>query len=67
VGCFHGEQNATLRLDPARKAYVQVVRGQLAVNDVTLHGGDALQVAGESELRFEAGVDAEVLVFDLTA
>jgi redox-sensitive bicupin YhaK (pirin superfamily) len=67
VGCFHGEQNTTLRLDPARKAYVQVVRGQLAVNDVTLHGGDALQVAGESELRFEAGVDAEVLVFDLTA
>ena len=64
-GLFTGEESATLPLDPARKAYVHLVRGSLAVNDQTLRAGDAALLANESSLRLRGGDDAEVLVFDL--
>ena len=67
AGLFDGSERAALSLSPARKAYVQLVRGQLKVNGLTLHAGDAAKVQGESSLAFSDGVDAEVLVFDLTA
>jgi len=44
---------------------VQVARGQLQVNGITLEAGDALQVSDEAQLTLENGNDAEVLVFDL--
>ena len=65
VGLFDGGESATLALDPARKAYVQLVRGQLDVNGQALHAGDALALQSESELRLSNGRMAEVLVFDL--
>ena len=65
AGLFTGEESATLPLDPARKAYVHLVRGRLTVNDQTLRAGDAALLANESSLRLGGGDDAEVLVFDL--
>jgi quercetin 2,3-dioxygenase len=65
AGLFDGDERATLALDPARLAYVHVVRGSLRVNDHALKGGDAATLAGESVLVLEGGEDAEVLVFDL--
>ncbi len=65
AGLFDGEESATLAIDPRRKAYVHLVRGRLRVNGVALAGGDALKLDGESELRLDAGEDAEVLIFDL--
>ena len=53
--------------DPARKAYVHLVRGELTVNGERLHGGDAALLQGESQIRLDQGADAEVLVFDLVA
>ena len=67
AGLFDGEQTADLALDPARKAYVQVLRGQVQVNGTPLHTGDAALLADESQLRLSHGHDAEVLVFDLSA
>jgi redox-sensitive bicupin YhaK (pirin superfamily) len=52
-------------MNPARKAYVHLVRGQLTVNGHTLHAGDALRMQGVSVLSFNGGQSAEVLVFDL--
>jgi len=52
-------------LDAGRHAYVQVVRGQLAVNGQTLEAGDGAAASDESALRFSANEDAEFLVFDL--
>ena len=66
-GLFDAAQEATLELDPQRKAYVHLVRGQLAVNGLALKGGDAALLDGESRLHLAHGQDAEVLVFDLTA
>ncbi|CAN7573166.1 pirin family protein [Pseudorhodoferax sp. LjRoot39] len=67
AGLFDGAEAATLALDPARKGYVHLVRGELTVNGQRLSGGDAALLTGESELRLADGKDAEVLVFDLAA
>lgn len=65
AGLFDGSEAATLALDPARKAYVHLVRGCLTVNGEALVGGDAALIANESLLTLSDGADAEVLVFDL--
>ena len=65
AGLFDGPETATMALDPTRKAYVQLVRGQLEVNDQLLRAGDAVALQSESELRLANGQLAEVLVFDL--
>ena len=67
AGLFDGAQTAELALEPARKAYVQVLRGQLQVNGTPLATGDAALLADEPQLRLSHGQDAEVLVFDLSA
>lgn len=65
AGLFDGDESATLPLNPARKAYVHVARGTLAVNGQILHKGDAALLANEATLTLSNGRDAEVLVFDL--
>jgi quercetin 2,3-dioxygenase len=67
AGMLTGSQSATLTLDPARKAYVHLVRGSLSVNGQALQVGDAAKIQGESSLSLTAAYDAEVLVFDLAA
>ena len=67
AGLFDGAEKATLSLNPARKAYVHLVRGQLNVNGQALAAGDAALMEGEPLLTLSGGHDAEVLVFDLAA
>ena len=64
-GLFDAGQHLKRELDPARKAYVHLVRGSLEVNGQVLQAGDALRFENESALAIAHGVDAEVLVFDL--
>lgn len=66
AGLFDGQEEARLALDPKRKAYVHLVRGELSVNGQALTSGDALKIEDESELLLTGGRQAEVLVFDLT-
>ena len=67
AGLFDGDEAATLALDPARKTYVHLVRGELEVNGQKLTGGDAAMIQAQSRLELGKGHDAEVLVFDLAA
>jgi quercetin 2,3-dioxygenase len=67
AGLLDGAEQARLALDPARKAYVHLVRGELTVNGQMLKGGDAAKLQGESVLILQGGKNAEVMVFDLTA
>jgi len=60
-----GAQTLRHTLAAGRGAYVQVARGTLQVNGITLEAGDAVQVTDESDLVMENGVDAEILLFDL--
>jgi hypothetical protein len=66
AGLFNGVQSSILQLDPKRKAYAHLVRGTLTINGQKLAGGDALFVEGETSLEISEGVDAEVLIFDLS-
>ncbi|HUG26242.1 pirin family protein [Piscinibacter sp.] len=65
AGLFDGGESAELRLDPARKAYVHVVRGSVNVNGRPLAAGDAAMLGGEPLVRIDGGRDAELIVFDL--
>jgi quercetin 2,3-dioxygenase len=67
AGLLDGSEAASLALDPARKAYVHLIKGSLQVNGHKLSDGDALLIEAESGLQLGSGVDAEVLVFDLAA
>jgi quercetin 2,3-dioxygenase len=67
AGLFDGNESAILALNPARKTYVHLVRGELQVNGLQLVAGDAALLSSETELHLSRGTDAEVLVFDLAA
>jgi len=65
AGLFDGDETAELALNPARRGYVHLVRGELEVNGQRLQAGDAALLQGESQVTLANGHDAEVLVFDL--
>lgn len=65
AGLFDGSESAELVLDPARLAYVHVVRGSVEVNGQRAQAGDAVVLESESKLTLGQGQQAEVLVFDL--
>ena len=67
AGLLDGTEHAAIALNPARKAYVHLVRGELQVNGQALKGGDAALIQAETNLELTHGVDAEVLVFDLAS
>lgn len=66
AGLFDGNESATVALDPQRKCYVHVVRGEIEVNGERLSTGDAAKLRQERELRLTGAKHAEVLVFDLS-
>ena len=65
AGLFDAEEAASLSLNPARKAYVHLIQGQLQVNGLVLEAGDAVLIHSENQLTLSQGRRAEVLVFDL--
>jgi len=67
AGLFDGNESAALALDPARKAYVHLVRGALDVNGQRIAAGDAVLFEHERQVALSNGSEAEVLVFDLAA
>ena len=67
AGLLDGDETATLALNPARKTYVHLVRGELEVNGQLLIQGDAAMIETQNNLQLRAGRDAEVLVFDLAS
>lgn len=67
---LEAEKRLSYMLEAQRKVYIQVVKGQLAVNGQVIFAGDALMVdnneSGNSGiLEFQANVFAELLLFDL--
>lgn len=67
AGLFDGEEQAELKIDRSRKAYVHLVVGELEVNGQRIRTGDAVLLEAESRITLAGGIGAEVLVFDLAA
>ncbi|MFJ4144588.1 pirin family protein [Pseudomonas sp. NPDC089734] len=65
AGLFDGEESASLTLAANRHAYVHVARGSVVLNGEHLGEGDGVRLRDEQQIHLSAGVDAEVLVFDL--
>lgn len=55
----------SFELRPDRYAWVQVTRGKISLNGVSMEAGDGAAVEQETLLDFQAHGDAEVLLFDL--
>lgn len=58
-------QDLEFKLREGRGAWVQIVRGQIAVKGQTLEKGDAASFTDEELLKFKANQDSEFLLFDL--
>jgi redox-sensitive bicupin YhaK (pirin superfamily) len=52
-------------LSPGRHAWLQVLRGGVRLNGLTLSAGDGAAVSAESDLTIRADGSSEVLLFDL--
>jgi len=60
-----GDKGVAHALAPGRRAYVHLARGALTLNGTPLQAGDGARIEQETQLRFEQGRGAEVLLFDL--
>lgn len=65
VGRFKKGAESELKLGSDRKAWVQVVKGSIRVNDEQLESSDGAAFAEEEALNLRADSDAEVLIFNL--
>jgi redox-sensitive bicupin YhaK (pirin superfamily) len=65
AGLFDQGDSYQQILNPQRKAYLHLVRGNITVNGHPIKGGDAVLMDGESELQLSNPEDAEVIFFDL--
>jgi redox-sensitive bicupin YhaK (pirin superfamily) len=61
---LHTDEHVEYPLAPERHAWVQVIRGAITVNDVTLHYGDGASITAEA-LSITAACPAEFLLIDL--
>lgn len=62
---FSAGEKDSISVEPGRRVWVQVVKGDIRVNGETARTSDAFAVWDEASLTIEASSDAEVLLFDL--
>ena len=58
-------ESVSHRMSAGRGAWVQLVDGELTVNDKALRAGDGLSISGTEEIRLEAQGPTEALLFDM--
>jgi len=58
-------EHRVYELQPGRHAWVQMVNGEITLNNEVLRAGDGAAISEEQKLAIEAITDAEVLLFDL--
>ncbi len=58
-------QRVSYSLQPQRHAWVQVARGGITLNGLSLEKGDGAAISNETDVVIEATTDAEFLLFDL--
>ncbi|MEE9929031.1 pirin family protein [Microvirgula aerodenitrificans] len=65
AGRFSAGARLTHALPARRRGYLQLARGTLTVNGLSLDEGDGLFIEDEARLDLESVQDSEVLLFDL--
>lgn len=67
LGRFEAGKGEQLRLDPRRKYWLQIARGEALVEGQKAQQGDGFAVTGQEALDFTAESDCEALLFDMAA
>ena len=67
VALINRDEIVTYSVSPNRALWLHVARGEISINDHFLKEGDGAAIVDESELKFEKGNQAEVIVFDMQA
>ncbi|WP_443090951.1 pirin family protein [Basfia succiniciproducens] len=62
---YKAHQKVELALNPRRNYWLQVVKGNLTVNDIALATSDALGISAEELATIETSDEVEFLLFDL--
>lgn len=65
LALMEGGEEISHELGPGRHAWVQVLRGEVALGELAISAGDGAAITEERSLAIRAGGQAEVLVFDL--
>jgi quercetin 2,3-dioxygenase len=65
VAVLENDYKLLHRLRSGRNAWLQLVRGEVALNGFTLLAGDGAAIDGERELEIDAEQSSEILLFDL--
>jgi redox-sensitive bicupin YhaK (pirin superfamily) len=62
---LQAESEISHEIATGRRAWVQVVTGEIELNDLKMQAGDGAAVSEETLLKFKAKTESEVLLFDL--
>ncbi|MBE9146734.1 pirin family protein [Planktothrix mougeotii] len=65
AACLQPNDRISYSLPPQRYAWIQVARGEVILNQVSLTTGDGVAISQEPEITLTASSDAEILLFDL--
>lgn len=57
---------ASFKMQPSAKAWVQIVKGDCAVNSEKLSAGDGAAIEPTSQIQFEASTSCEALLFEIS-
>ncbi|MEO8330821.1 MAG: pirin family protein [Gallionella sp.] len=60
-----GAETLNHPITAGRKIYLHVARGRVSANGQALSSGDALMFSDEENVKLDAGIGAEVLLFDM--
>jgi len=64
-GLLQAGEGTVYNLAPLRRAYLQLARGNVQANGVSLGAGDGAAIENENRLALNAQSDSEVVLFDL--
>ncbi len=65
TGILEAENSLSYQLQPQRYGWIQVARGKVDLNGISLRSGDGAAISEETSLVVEATEDTEFLLFDL--
>jgi redox-sensitive bicupin YhaK (pirin superfamily) len=65
LGSMEAETSLSYAPVPGRSAWVQVARGSVDLNGISLKQGDGAAISGEASLDLRSLEDSEILLFDL--
>ena len=59
------DEAVTVDIGDARTGFLQVIKGEVAMDGETLRGGDGVEFSGSRKLNLTATTDSELMLFDL--